>query len=104
MASKNAKGRDVKTTYPGGAYIKVAFYGDTIGLDVYCSSSFPKRITFACYIDDSKEPIVKKLSDALGNFLIFSDSLKNLPNDKPHTAKIYVRSIQEENTKQNRFA
>jgi hypothetical protein len=103
LQTKNEKGRDVMTTYPGGAYIKVAFLGNTIGIDTYCTSSFPKRVSFACYIDGAKEPIVKSLSKALGNLLIFADNLKPLANDKPHTAKICVRYIQPENEKQNRF-
>jgi hypothetical protein len=88
------------STYPGGAYIKVAFVGSTIGLDVYCTSSFPKRITFACYIDGNDTPIVKSLSQALGNILIFTDTLAE---NQVHTAKICIRTIKQENSTQNRF-
>jgi hypothetical protein len=97
--------------YPGGSYIKVAFYGNTIGIDTYCfdfntnnSSSFPKLVILSCYIDGSDTPIVKHLSEALGNILIFSDSLKDNSDGLPHTAKICISIIQENQENKNRFS
>jgi hypothetical protein len=103
LLTSNSNGREVMTAYPGGAYIKVAFFGNTIGIDAYCASSFPTRITLSCYIDGSDKPIVTSLSNALGNILIFSNNLKDLPDSQPHTAKIVVNTIKQEDNQQNRF-
>jgi hypothetical protein len=100
LLNKNKYGHEIMSAYPGGAYIKVVFYGNTIGLNTYCVSSYPKRVTFACYIDDNKEPIVKSLSQSLGNILIFAN---NLSSDQLHTAKICIRSIKQASSEQNRF-
>jgi hypothetical protein len=93
------------TTYPGGAYIKIAFYGNTCGINAYCTSSFPRRIFLSCYIDNNLTPIVKSLDQALGNILIFADNnLHALDENKPHTAKIYISTIRQPSNNQDRFS
>ncbi|MDR3329869.1 MAG: hypothetical protein LBS76_01180 [Mycoplasmataceae bacterium] len=87
-------GHNVCTTQPGGAYLQVDFTGTTIGLNAYCSSSFPARILLTCYIDGSSVGISKTLDEQLGNILIFTDKLSN---DEVHHAKIVVSSIADTN-------
>lgn len=93
-------GTSYAQTAAGGSYVKIAFTGDTLGINVDTTALDgagydPANIKVHAYIDGATTPISKTLADAVSNTVTFSNSLT--PGN--HYARIMLSATQQFNNR-----